>query len=152
MHCRSAGICIRSIADLLGYFTHFESGIRTDAVIKNNAGEAVANIEWEWKQPFREDVNEIQKLYETRETADVSVFIGYCQDIRQKENIERIRQTWSCKDKSLIVFLVTFRGSKPRVFDNLDTYIFKGKTQRRIRSQPALPWMVKGTRWEQKTN
>ncbi len=47
-------------ADLMGYYTHFQSGMRTDAVIKNNVGEAIANVEWERKQPFKEDVNEIQ--------------------------------------------------------------------------------------------
>ena len=32
------GICVRSCADLMGYFTHFEQGNRTDAIIKNNIG------------------------------------------------------------------------------------------------------------------
>ncbi len=30
------GICVRSAADLMGYFTHFEHGNRTDAIIKDN--------------------------------------------------------------------------------------------------------------------
>jgi hypothetical protein len=38
-------ICVRSAADLLGYFTHFEAGTRTDAVIKDAEGNAVANVE-----------------------------------------------------------------------------------------------------------
>jgi hypothetical protein len=31
-------VCVRSAADLLGYFTHFEAGTRTDAVIKDATG------------------------------------------------------------------------------------------------------------------
>lgn len=52
------GVCTRSTADLLGYFTHFESGGRSDAVIKDNKDNVIANIEWEWSEPrFSETVN-----------------------------------------------------------------------------------------------
>ena len=48
----------------MGYFTHFEQGNRTDAVIKDNSQNDIAHIEWEWHQVFLENVNEIKKLYE----------------------------------------------------------------------------------------
>src|ERR1700720_2681382 len=42
------GITVRSTADLMGLFTRFESGGRTDAVLKENQGKSVAVCEWEW--------------------------------------------------------------------------------------------------------
>ena len=69
------GICARSSADLMGFFTHFEHGNRTDAVIKDNKQKDVAHIEWEWVQPSHENVDEVEKLYKTREAAEFSVFI-----------------------------------------------------------------------------
>ena len=42
------GITVRSIADLMGLFTHFESGQRTDAILRGNRNEAMAALEWEW--------------------------------------------------------------------------------------------------------
>lgn len=143
------GICIRSISDLMGYFTHFEGGIRTDAVIKDNRGECIANVEWEWKQPFQESVNEIEKLYSCRDDAQVSIFIGYSRDNMHEQNMDRIAKLWPCSKKTLVVFLITYeyQGGR-RIFDTLDTYLFKGGKYRRNRSQPALPWHVPGTRWE----
>lgn len=142
------GICVRSLSDLLGYFTHYEEGIRTDAIIKDNKERAIANIEWEWNQPFKEKVNEIKKLYKIRKTADISIFIGYCENKREKINLERIKKIWRCDDRKLVVFLIKFHREKSiRVFDTLDTYIFTKKIKR-ARSQPALPWMLQGTRWE----
>ena len=57
------GVCTRATSDLLGYFTYFESGGRTDAVIKDNNEETIANLEWEWKEPrFIAKVNEVSPL------------------------------------------------------------------------------------------
>ncbi len=58
------GIAVRSTADLMGLFTHFESGGRTDAVLKDNKGNAVAALEWEWSSLHRGDdiITEFQKL------------------------------------------------------------------------------------------
>jgi hypothetical protein len=41
------GIAVRAVADLMGLFTYFESGSRTDTVLKNNNGDFVAAVEWE---------------------------------------------------------------------------------------------------------
>lgn len=145
------GICIRTIADLMGYFTHFEGGIKTDAVLKNNSGKPIANVEWEWYQPINEKVNEIQKLYETQKDIQMSVFIGYYDAEREKENIQKIKKIWKCNDKTLIAFLVKFHKAKwkLREFERLETWLFRGgKEPDKHRSQAALPWMLEGTRWE----
>src|SRR5947209_12537793 len=56
------GIAVRSTADLLGLFTHFESGGRTDAVLRDTKG-AVAVLEWEWAALHRGDdvITEFEK-------------------------------------------------------------------------------------------
>jgi hypothetical protein len=60
------GFTVRATADLMGLFTHFESGGRTDAVLKDNKNEPVAALEWE-NRGFHEGdavVNEFGKLQE----------------------------------------------------------------------------------------
>src|SRR5688500_336555 len=54
------GIYMRSCADLMGFFTYFESGGRTDAIICNNEEMDIARIEWEWWEASSNKVNEIQ--------------------------------------------------------------------------------------------
>lgn len=58
------GVAVRSTADLLGLFTRFESGGRTDAVLRENDGRTVAMLEWEWTAIHwgDEKIDEIDKL------------------------------------------------------------------------------------------
>lgn len=78
------GITVRSTADLLGFFTHFESGGRTDAILRDGIGRPVAAIEWEWLAIHRgdSDVNEFEKLNSLcrmpgYEELQFAVLIGY---------------------------------------------------------------------------
>ena len=41
------GVIVRNIADLMGLVARFETGGRTDAVLRSTEGDEVA-IEWEW--------------------------------------------------------------------------------------------------------
>jgi hypothetical protein len=143
------GVVVRSCADLLGLFTYFESGIRTDAVIKDNQGNDIAHIEWEWMQPLRIEVNEVKKLYSQRKTAELSVFISYSLRDLHENNLNSIQKQWKSSNLPLLVFLVTFDYSKNRRwFYNLETYLVQNGKMKKIRSQPALPWDAEGTRWE----
>ena len=145
------GICVRSCADLMGYFTHFEQGTRTDAVIKDNNQSDIAHIEWEWQQAFSENVNEIQKLYKTRKDTQFSVFISYSRNDYHEENIKAIKRQWKKSKEPLIAILVTFDFyNRMRNFHSLVSYEFQQGHVRKFRVQPALPWEVKGTRWESK--
>src|SRR5262245_30458475 len=58
------GIAVRSTADLMGLFTHFESGVRTDAELRDNAQGVVAALEWEWDALHTRKVKEFKKLAE----------------------------------------------------------------------------------------
>ena len=143
------GTVVRSCADLLGLFTYFESGIRTDAIIRDNNGHDIAHIEWEWWQPFNENVNEIKKLYSQRKNAEISVFFSYSRRNRHVENLNSIVKQWGKSANPLLVFLVTFDINKrKRWFYDLETYHVQNGRMKKIRSQPALPWDAKGTRWE----
>ena len=143
------GICVRSCADLMGYFTHFEQGNRTDAVIRDNQGNDIAHIEWEWHQAFTEKVNEIQKLYKSRKECEFSIFISYSRDDHHEKNMAAIKRQWRKSSEPLIVILVTFEHEKRiRWFNKMETYYFQNGNFKKVRTQPALPWDVKGSRWE----
>ncbi len=140
-------VCVRTAADLLGYFTHFESGIRTDAVIKNASGTALANVEWEWKQPRHSDFNELEKLRSQCDGVRFSALITYSRDEHHGENLQKIRETWGNTGALLLAFLVCFSYQKGRQFGELETYAMQRGMLRRVRHQAALPWHRPDTRW-----
>lgn len=143
------GSVVRSAADLLGLFTYFESGTRTDAIIRDNREHDIVHLEWEWLPPFSEKVNEIQKLYAEMNHAEFSVFFSYSGRTELQRNLDAISKQWRKSRQPLLVFLVTFeREKRKRWFYELETYLFQNGECRKLRSQPALPWKVPGTRWE----
>ena len=143
------GICVRTCADLMGYFTHFEQGNRTDAIIRDNDENDIAHIEWEWYQAFNEKVNEIKKLYVSRKECEFSVFISYSRSDQHTKNMAAIKRQWKKSKEPLIVILVTFDYEKRvRWFNKLETYCFQNGSYKKVRIQPALPWDIKGSRWE----
>jgi hypothetical protein len=143
------GVVVRSCADLLGLFTYFESGVRTDAIIRDNQGNDVAHMEWEWFQPLRIEVNEIKKLYEQRKNAEFSAFFSYSRRDHHAENLNSIKKQWKKSIHPLLVFLVTFGiKNQRRWFYDLETYLVHNGSIKKIRSQPALPWDAEGTRWQ----
>ncbi|MBP6177427.1 MAG: hypothetical protein KA473_08295 [Anaerolineales bacterium] len=147
------GSCVKSCAEMLGYFTYFESGIRTDAVIKDNVGNDIAHIEWEWWEPHTKKVNEIKKLFSEKSRAKFSVLFSYSRQNDGKnthvKNIKSIQKQWGNGPYPLVVFLITFNyESSTRWFNELETYLVKDGKMKKVRNQPALPWCKTGTRWE----
>ena len=140
-------LCVRATADLQGYFTHFEAGTRTDAVVKDASGRPVANIEWEWTQPRAPGFNELAKLYRSRNTAAFSALITYSRDEHHEENLLLLRKHWKKAKQPLLAFFVRFNISKGRQFGNLETYLVQGGEVKLVREQPALPWEKIGSRW-----
>lgn len=140
---------VKQCADLMGFFTCFESGGRTDAVIQTADRKTWAKVEWEWAQPRLEQVNEIQKLADAANDAELLVFIGYSREEHHLENLERIAFQWKDVATPLLVFLVQFQFHKGRRhFTYLRTYYVRNGKWRLLRKQPALPWNVAGTRWQ----
>ena len=145
------GICVRSCADLLGFFTYFESGGRTDAIIRDNRESEIARIEWEWWEASSGKVNEVQKLSENSDGVKFSVFISYSEDNLLEQNLQRIAEQWQNCPNPLLIFLVVFtKQGKYRMFNTIETYLVENGNHELLRSQPALPWDSKGTRWEAK--
>jgi hypothetical protein len=143
------GVIIRECADLLGFHAAFESGNRTDAVIHRRGGTPVANIEWEWIQPFREKVNEVEKLLAGSADVEFSVFISYADERYLSQSLEKVESIWTRAETPLILFLITFeQDGKHRRFCELVTYLFANGGYKKLRAQPALPWEVSGSKWE----
>ena len=142
------GFCVRSCADLLGFFTHFETGNRTDAVIKDNRGNDLIHIEWEWSEPRDKAVNEIRKLSESSKGV-LSILITYSFIDKLKDNLDSIREQWS-GDDALLIFIITcsYDTGSGRIFENIETFSLKGGRWQTLRTQPALPWKCTGKRWE----
>ncbi|MEI6208866.1 MAG: hypothetical protein WCP20_18970 [Desulfuromonadales bacterium] len=139
---------VKQCADLMGLYTCFESGGRTDAVIQTSSSEIWAKIEWEWSQPRSEKVNEFDKLAASANESELLIYIGYSRSEHHEENLLKISNTWTNVKTPLLVFLVTFSfHSKRRHFDLLQTHYFKDGKRKLLRRQPALPWQVIGTKW-----
>ena len=144
---------VKQCADLMGLFTCFESGGRTDAVIQTADRRPWAKIEWEWDQPASPKVNEFGKL--ANDDADVSIYIGYSrlQDgdkTTHEANLRAIDTAWKNVERPLLVFLTTFeKRGQHRDFLRLETHIFSGGEHNKLRQQEAYPWEVGGTKWQQ---
>lgn len=143
------GICARTSADLMGYFTYFEHGNRTDAVIKDNQGSVISNLEWEWKEPrFVEKVNEIKQLRTSAEECKFSVFVSYSDNRFHDENMRSVSDQWGNAPQPLVFVVIRFDLLGARVFRQMETHHIQNGIRKKIRSQPALPWEANGKRWE----
>ena len=130
------GVCTRATADLLGYFTCFESGGRTDAIIKGNDEQIIANLEWEWEEPrFREKVNEVKQLHNYRDNCQFSVFISYSDNLHHEENLSSVFEQWGSVVEPLVLILIRFNKNKWRVFEFMETYHIQNGKIRKVRKQ-----------------
>lgn len=139
---------VRQVSSLMGLFSCFESGGRTDAEIKLANEKVWAKLEWEWDEPKEQRVGELVKLASASDGCDICVFIGYSQGANHQANLEKIRSAWACVDKPLVVLLITFAcEGEWRFFNKLQTYSCIRDVLTLIREQPALPWGVPNSRW-----
>jgi hypothetical protein len=142
---------VKQCADLLGFFTRFETGNRTDAVIQKPSDKDSywAKVEWEWKQALLERVNEIGKLAAADGTADVFIFVGYSKSENVQKSLEKIERDWKTAQRPLLVFLIIFDvKSDRRSFRTIQTHRFVNGMRRKLREQHALPWQVPGSKWQ----
>lgn len=150
------GIVVRNIADLLGFHSRFESGKRKDAVLRNTEQDVVA-LEWEWEG---ERGNEIKKLKEHRlwsydknreRSLKYAVFITYTHTSKINEVYERVKAEWKGVSYPLLLILIDVEESKiffsRREFKKIQMSVFHKGKRKELRSAPAFPWKVYGTRW-----
>jgi hypothetical protein len=155
------GIAVRTTADLMGLFTHFESG-RTDAVLKDNHDNAVAALEWEWSALHRGDevVNEFEKLKNRCvEFPGIrfACLIGYARSgsISARNKVvycpttilDDYKNRWDPGLPPLLLVVVHFENLD-RQFMKITIDEIKEGNKNTLREQPAYPWEVKGSRWE----
>jgi hypothetical protein len=159
------GIVVRNIADLLGLVTRFESGKRKDAILRSADGDEIA-IEWEWGGVFGK-ANELDKLKkhkvrpESKKKLKYAVLITYTHTPNIQRVYELVKAKWEDKDNGgaprwpLLLILIdvidvpsrTFTSGKE--FQNIQMSTFNdGETVKctPVRSAPAIPWKVPGTR------
>jgi hypothetical protein len=167
------GIAVRSTADLLGLFTHFESGARTDAVLRDSKG-AIAILEWEWKALHRGDaiITEFKKLKDRCARDDLSGvrfagLIGYARQTSARARddytmlsasvLEGYTERWEKQLPPLLLVMIHFKGIQKdesrqrRQFEDMEFYGIEGGSRVLLRKQKAFPWDVSGSRWAKET-
>ena len=140
---------VRQASSLMGLYSCFESGGRTDAELQFNNQAVWAKLEWEWDEPKEQRVGELDKLAKASNGCELCVFIGYSQLKNHEANLQKIMGAWTGVEKPLVALLITFEAEGNwRYFDNVQTYTCVGETLSLVREQPALPWRVPKSRWE----
>jgi len=150
------GVVVRNIADLMGLLTRFESGGRKDAILLSTDGDEVA-IEWEWEGVSG---NEIEKLKEHEVWSDdenrerllkYAVLITYTDTPNIQNVYNHVMEQWAGAKWPLLLILIDRVESKEyytrKEFKNIQMSVFDKDKRRKLRSAPAFPWEVRGTRW-----
>ncbi len=150
------GVVVRNIADLMGLLTRFESGGRKDAILLSTDGDEVA-IEWEWEGVSG---NEVEKLKEHPVWSDdenrerllkYAVLITYTDTPNIQKAYNHVTEQWKGAKWPLLLILIDHAESKEyhtgKEFKNIQMSVFDKDKRRKLRSAPAFPWEVRGTRW-----
>ena len=147
------GIVVRNIADLMGLVTRFERGGRKDAILQSTDGDEVA-IEWEWGGVWG---NELEKLKDHsvwpkgKERLKYAVLITYTHTPNIEKVYNHVIRNWEGARWPLLLILIDLEESKKfsshKEFKNIQMSIFHNGERRELRSAPAFPWEVPGTRW-----
>ncbi|KPA92101.1 hypothetical protein PF66_01685 [Pseudomonas asplenii] len=142
------GYTVRRVADLMGYYAHFESSGRTDAVIRDAQKSAVVFAEWEWESPLENEINEPKKLSDAalKERPQFCFLFSYAPTGTLEKQLAYIEQYWEA-DVPLLVTLIEYEGFNKRIFKTMVMYRLDHGTWSHVREQQALSWDVAGTRW-----
>lgn len=151
------GIVVRNIADLMGLVARFESGGRTDAVLRSGEGDEIA-IEWEWGADWHK---ELQKLKEhkvwSKDKAQkerplkYAVLIMYAESPYVDEVYRRVTENWKEARWPLLLILVEAVKSRElsshREFKQIRMSRFDSTGHNELAKVPAVPWQVCDSRW-----
>jgi len=152
------GIVVRNIADLMGFMARFESGKRKDAVMRNTEQDVVA-LEWEWEGVLGRG-NELRKLKQhrvwskdkgSRRLLKYAVLVTYTHTYNIDKVYKRVMDEWEGAFWPLLLILIDVEESKKfyshKEFMRVQMSVFDKGERRKLRSAPAFPWKVLGTRW-----
>ena len=150
------GIIIRNVADLMGLVTRFERRGRKDAVLRSADGDEIA-VEWEWSGVWG---NELPKLKRhevwgkdkaTESLLKYAVLITYTHTPNIAKVYDHVTQSWQDAKWPLLLILIDVEKSKRfstgKEFKNIRMSIFDPSGRKELRTAPAFPWKVEGSRW-----
>ena len=150
------GVVVRNIADLMGLITRFERGGRKDAILRSASGDEIA-IEWEWGGVWG---NELEKLRRHRvwskdksseRLLKYAVLITYTRTPYIGKVHSHVVEEWEGAPWPLLLILIDLEKSKKfssgKEFKKIQMSVFYKGEYRDLRSAPAFPWKVQGTRW-----
>ena len=150
------GVVVRNIADLMGMVTRFESRGRKDAVLRSGDGDEIA-VEWEWGGVWG---NELEKLkhhmvWSKDKTIErplkYAVLITYTHTPNIAKVYAHVTQNWQGAKWPLLLILIDVKKSKKfstgKEFKNIQMSLFDHSGHKELRTAPAFPWRVEGSRW-----
>jgi len=140
----------------MGFVTRFESGKRKDAVIRNTEQDIIA-LEWEWEGVWG---NELEKLKHhkvwskdkgSERLLKYAVLITYTHTPNIEKVYTHVIEEWKEARYPLLLILIDLEESKKffahKEFKNIQMSVFDKGKRKELRSAPAFPWEVCGTRW-----
>ncbi|MCK4274051.1 MAG: hypothetical protein KAW90_04105 [Dehalococcoidales bacterium] len=147
------GVVVRNVADLMGFVTRFERGGRKDAILRSTDGDEIA-VEWEWGGVWG---NELEKLKEhnvrPKEKGGLkyAVLVTYTHPPNIQKVYSHVMEKWKGARWPLLLVLIDLIESKKyhmgKEFKNIQMSVFDKGERIQLRSAPAFPWEVGGTRW-----
>ena len=150
------GIVVRNIADLMGFHTRFESGKRKDAVMRDTEQDVIA-LEWEWEGVWGKEIEKLKKhrvwSYDknTERLLKYAVFITYTHTPNIEKVYKHVIENWEGARWPLLLILIDVEDSPAFFsgveFKSIQMSVFDKGEHRKLRSAPAFPWEVRGTRW-----
>lgn len=150
------GVVVRSIADLMGLVTRFERGGRKDAMLRSTAGDEIA-IEWEWGGVWGNELDKLKnhKVWSKDKASERVLKYAILITYTHTPNIEKVYNhvigKWEGAQWPLLLILIDLTEAKGfssgKEFKNIQMCVFDGNQPKELRTTPAFPWKVDGTRW-----
>jgi len=159
------GIVVHNIANLFGFVARFETGGKTDAVLRSRDGDEIA-LEWEWGD-VQSELNGLRSYRAwhppevSEKTIKYAVLITYESESKPRDVLKKVEEEWRKEPRPpypLLFVLVSFRDvkrkefSSKRAFSNISMFLFGEDKPGKLRSAPAFPRKVRGTRWSTDSN
>ncbi len=150
------GVVVRKIADLMGLVTRFEEGGRKDAMLRSTDGDEIA-VEWEWGGVWGNELEKLEKHIVWSKNSDrerllkYAVLITYTHPPNIQMVYNHVMKEWEGARWPLLLILIDLIESNKypmgKEFKNIQMSVFDKGKRMELRSAPAFPWEVFGTRW-----
>ena len=150
------GVAVRSIADLMGLYTRFETGGRKDAVLRSTEGDEIV-VEWEWGGVWGNELEKLKnhKVWSKDKSIErplkYAVLITYTHSPNIEVVYTHVLSKWVGAHWPLLLILIDLEESRKYVmgkeFKNIRMSIFDSNGRRDLRAAPAVPWNVGNSRW-----